>query len=71
MDRASAATRAAFVAIDLEGVGPHEEARALLTRLSSMHEDDGANLDWKGFGAARKVFVAAASDCLKAMRGEK
>jgi hypothetical protein len=70
VDTAYAATRAAFNAIDLEGVGPHKEARVVLDRLRAMHQDGGSSPDWKDFKAAREAFVAAASAHLKALRGE-
>jgi len=71
VDRAYAATRAAFNAIDLEGVGPHKEARLVLEQLKAMHKDSGRHPDWKDFKAAREAFVATTGAYLKALRGDE
>ncbi|QNP71507.1 hypothetical protein IAG44_20120 [Streptomyces roseirectus] len=70
VDRAYAATRAAFNPIDLEGTGPHKEARLLLEQLKALHRDGGENPDWKSFKAARETFVTAAKGCLEELRDE-
>ncbi|EFL23580.1 hypothetical protein SSOG_03294 [Streptomyces himastatinicus ATCC 53653] len=70
VDRAYAATRAAFNVIDVEGIGPVKEARTVLEQLAAMHRDGGVNPDWKDFKAARESFVVAANRYLKGMRGE-
>ncbi|MFM9611518.1 hypothetical protein DF268_35550 [Streptomyces sp. V2] len=71
VDRAYAATRAAFNPIDLEGVGPHKEARLLLDRLAAMHKEGGTNPDWKDFKAAREAFAATAGAYLRSLRGDE
>lgn len=68
VDHAGAATRAAFNAIDLEGVGPYKEARVVLDRLRAMHRDGGLHPDWEDFKAVREAFAVAASDHLKILR---
>jgi hypothetical protein len=71
VDRAYAATRAAFNVIDVAGVGPVKEARAVLESLATMHRDGGTNPDWKDFKTARENFVAAAGSHLRGMLGEE
>lgn len=60
-DAAYTRTQAAFNMIDLEGVGPVEEAAALVACVRSMHieesEPDGI---WESFTAFRAAFVQAA-----------
>lgn len=68
VDHAGAATRAAFNAIDLEGIGPYKEARVMLDRLRAMHRDGGVNPDWEDFKAVREAFAVAASDHLELLR---
>ncbi|MFC9424519.1 hypothetical protein [Streptomyces sp. NPDC056987] len=65
VDLAYAATRAAFNLIDVEGVGPVKEARAVLARLAVLSSDGNPNPEWKDFKAARESFVQAASAYLR------
>ncbi|WP_405743884.1 hypothetical protein OG422_19350 [Streptomyces sp. NBC_01525] len=56
-----AATQAAFNVLDVEGVGPVEQARELRDQLRALHRvdvvPDGA---WETYTAARAAFVTAA-----------
>jgi hypothetical protein len=68
VDEAYAATRRAFAVVEIEGVGPAPEARALLDGLAGLHRDGGARPDWKEFKAAREGFVEAARSALQGFR---
>ncbi|MFF4529195.1 hypothetical protein ACFY1P_07970 [Streptomyces sp. NPDC001407] len=71
VDAAYAATRDKFNVIDIEGVGPIKEARAVLEQLQAMHKDGGVNPDWRDFKAAREEFVKSAGDFLRKSLGEE
>lgn len=68
VDRAYAATRAAFTVIEVEGVGPVAQARALLEQLAALHKDGGARPDWKDVKVAREAFVEASQAALGELR---
>ncbi|WP_405616308.1 hypothetical protein [Streptomyces sp. NBC_01508] len=70
VDSAYLATRAAFNVIDLEGVGPAKEARALVERVSALHWGDGQDPRWYDCKKAREEFLAAAAGYLKGMLDE-
>ncbi|MEU3709298.1 hypothetical protein [Streptomyces catenulae] len=56
-----AATQAAFNVLDVEGVGPVEQARELMDRLRALHRVDAApDGAWETYTAARGAFVTAA-----------
>ncbi|MEV7088393.1 hypothetical protein AB0O07_21310 [Streptomyces sp. NPDC093085] len=65
VDTAYVATRAAFNVIDVEGVGPVKEARAVLERLAALNRSGNRNPEWKDFKASRESFVEAASAFLR------
>lgn len=71
VDRVYAATRAAFNVIEVEGIGPVEEGRALLEQLAALHKGGGAQPDWKSVKTARETFVTAAAGHLQHMRGTR
>lgn len=71
VDAAYAATRDKFNVIDIEGVGPIKEARAVLEQLQAMHKDGGVNPDWRAFKESREEFVKAAGVFLRKMLGEE
>lgn len=68
VDAAYAATRAAYCVIEVEGVRPAAEARALVEQLAALHKDGGASPDWKSVKEARTAFADAARTTLRAMR---
>jgi hypothetical protein len=70
VDAAYLATRAAFNVVDLEGVGPVAEARALVERVAALHEGDGKRPDWYAYKKAREEFVTAATGYLKELLGQ-
>ncbi|MGA4839924.1 hypothetical protein [Streptomyces sp. G45] len=70
VDRAYDVTRAKFNVIDLEGVGPVKEGRALVERLREMERGDPSRPNWADFKKAREEFVSAASRYLKGLLPE-
>lgn len=68
VDRAYAATRAAFNVIEVEGVGPVAQARVLLKRLAALHKANSGRPDWKDVKQAREAFVGAAQEALRELR---
>jgi hypothetical protein len=65
-DLAHEATRTAFNLIEIEGVGPINEARSVVERVATMH-GERENPGWKDFKVARAEFVRAASGHLKSL----
>ncbi|GAA3165560.1 MULTISPECIES: hypothetical protein [Streptomyces] len=56
-----AATQAAFNVLDVEGVGPVDQARELMDRLRELHRLNVVPDDaWETYTAARAAFVTAA-----------
>ncbi|MFE1770601.1 hypothetical protein [Streptomyces sp. NPDC059008] len=70
VDRAYVNSRAKFNVIDLEGVGPVKEARALVERAAALHKGGGTEPNWADFKRAREAFVTAASRYLKTLLPE-
>ena len=71
VDAAYLASRAAFNVVDLMGVGPVKEARALVDRASALHKGGGSDPNWYDFKKAREEFLAAATGYLEGMLGEE
>ncbi|GAU67707.1 putative hypothetical protein [Streptomyces sp. NBRC 110611] len=67
IDRVYDVTRARFNVIDLEGVGPVKEGRALVERLADMEKGDPKQPAWADFKKAREDFVSAASRYLQGL----
>ncbi|MDT3398408.1 hypothetical protein RKE29_17430 [Streptomyces sp. B1866] len=65
IDRAYAATRAAFNVIDVEAAGPVKEGRVVLERLRELDRGDGGQRDWYAYKKAREDFLAAAGAHLR------
>ncbi|MFI7101120.1 hypothetical protein ACIBK8_17320 [Streptomyces sp. NPDC050161] len=56
-----AATQAAFNVLDVEGVGPVEQAKALMEHLRAFHRlNEVPDTAWNAYTAARADFVTAA-----------
>lgn len=70
VDAAYLTSRATFNVIDLMGVGPVKEARALVERAAALHKG-GGKPNWHGYKKAREEFLAAATSHLKGMLGEE
>lgn len=66
VDRAYVATRSAYNLIDVEGVGPVKEGRALVEALAAMHKTP-ENPSWVDFKKARETFVSAAAQHLQGL----
>lgn len=69
VDEAYTATRVAYNVIDVEGIGPVKEGRAVVEALAAMHKTP-EDPSWYDFKKAREAFTAAATAHLKSLLPE-
>ncbi|MEU5425170.1 hypothetical protein AB0H73_06130 [Streptomyces olivoreticuli] len=66
LDAAHKVTREAFNVVDVEEIGPHKEARALIEQLGALRKaETESDQKWVEYKKAREVYVDAARQYLK------